>query len=225
MSKRNRPDLEAGAAYAEANKDDPRIKINRLLADNPALAEVWEHAREWARTQPEVQDAQAAVDMALAAIKAAAGAERNELSKRHLPTDIETMEGLKHLARVVEMVGPFDDWKGVTMANVYDYALAWADRQTSLVKLERDVKTDAAAVETPPPPPKWDKATEARNKWLYKQCCAVVPYSKIENQLNKKPLTWVRLTTNGIKNAAKAYAERYKLDPIPARQNGRPKKK
>ena len=91
------------------------------------------------------------------------------------------------------------------------------------------IAREIAPVESIPPKadkePKWDKATEARNKWLYDQCCKVVAYTTIEKQLRKKPPSWDRLGVNGIKRAANAYAKRHGLPPIPTRQNGRPKKK
>ena len=72
----------------------------------------------------------------------------------------------------------------------------------------------------------WDKATEARNKWLYDQCCKKVPYGKIIIKLEKKPMTWERLgTPNGIKKAANAYAERHDLVGIPKRTRGAPRKR
>lgn len=75
------------------------------------------------------------------------------------------------------------------------------------------------------PEPKWDKATEARNKWLYEQCCKVVPYNTIKLQLKNKPKSWGRLGINGIKKAANAYAARHDRPEIPKRQSGAPRKR
>jgi hypothetical protein len=73
-----------------------------------------------------------------------------------------------------------------------------------------------------------DPAIEARDKWLYEQCCKLVRYEAIIRRLDKKTQTWLRITTpQGIKKAAAAYAERQipKLPPIPKRARGRIKGK
>lgn len=75
--------------------------------------------------------------------------------------------------------------------------------------------------------PQWDEHTEARNKWVYEQCCDVVKYSAIISDLkNKKPKTWGRLNQpSSVKKAASAYADRHGKPPIPRRAKGRPKSK
>lgn len=69
----------------------------------------------------------------------------------------------------------------------------------------------------------WDEQTERRNKWLYDQCRKGTRYHAILAALRKKP-KWSEITSvNGVKKAAAAYAEKYKLTPIPRRKRGRPK--
>ena len=69
----------------------------------------------------------------------------------------------------------------------------------------------------------WDPRTCARNKWIYEECRKAKAYSSIINRLKAKPKTWERIgTPNGIKYAAKAYADRHQLAAPPERQRGRP---
>jgi hypothetical protein len=88
----------------------------------------------------------------------------------------------------------------------------------------------AAAVETDEPPKTAakkrdgkkavrDKSLEARDAWIYKECCKGTAYDAIVIQLKKKPANWPRIESKqGIQNAAKRYAERNNLPPIPRRQ-------
>lgn len=119
------------------------------------------------------------------------------------------------------------DW-GLDLPLAITAVRAFVAKLESLLDEHDEVKPEVSeeiTVETPPKPPaQWDKATEDRNKWLYDQCCKIVPYSTIEKRLSKKP-KWGSLTINGIKNAANAHAKRHNKTPIPPRQNGRPKKK
>ncbi len=73
--------------------------------------------------------------------------------------------------------------------------------------------------------PQWDKATEARNEWLYKQYMQGVVYSTIIRRLEEKPKSWGRIGhPNGIIKAVRAYARwRNKPEP-PPRQAGRPRR-
>lgn len=68
-----------------------------------------------------------------------------------------------------------------------------------------------------------DPAIEARDKWIYEQCLKPVAYKTIIRRLNKERVTWERITSiPGIKKAARAYAKRHGLPPIPPRKRGRP---
>ena len=67
-----------------------------------------------------------------------------------------------------------------------------------------------------------DAATEARDKWIYGECCKRTIYTTIISKLDRKPKTWGRISSpQGIKNPATCYATRHKLPPIPLRQRGR----
>lgn len=64
---------------------------------------------------------------------------------------------------------------------------------------------------------------DPRDKWIYNQCCARTPYDKIVRLLKEKHSNWDQIVSfQGVKAAAKRYAERKKLPPIPNRQAGRP---
>ena len=65
---------------------------------------------------------------------------------------------------------------------------------------------------------------ELRDSWIYAQCVAGVPYSRIIKELDRMPHTWGRIkTVQGIKNRAAAHARRYHLPLPPARRGGRPR--
>jgi hypothetical protein len=69
-----------------------------------------------------------------------------------------------------------------------------------------------------------DDATEERNEWIYAECCKRTPYKAIIRMLSQKPASWDRITTfNGIKAAARRYAEAHRKPPPPMRRSGRPK--
>ena len=64
-----------------------------------------------------------------------------------------------------------------------------------------------------------DKATEARDKWIYDQCCKGVAYDSIARNLSKKNPKWARIgTKQGILACAKRYAKRKRLPEPPPRQ-------
>jgi hypothetical protein len=64
-----------------------------------------------------------------------------------------------------------------------------------------------------------DKSIEARDRWIYAECLKLTPYDTIALRLKKKPPAWPRIgTKQGIYDAAKKYAKRNNLPPIPPRQ-------
>jgi hypothetical protein len=68
-----------------------------------------------------------------------------------------------------------------------------------------------------------DKKLEARDRWLYKQCCNGVPYKDVKSQLKEKcrQKGWAVLdSVQGIRNAANTFAKRHKLPAPPRRQVG-----
>jgi hypothetical protein len=65
---------------------------------------------------------------------------------------------------------------------------------------------------------------DARDAWIYEQCCAHTIYKKIIRDLKKNQHGWtVITTTNGIKSAASRYANKNNLPEPPERHRGRPK--
>ncbi len=68
---------------------------------------------------------------------------------------------------------------------------------------------------------KVSRTPEARDAWIYKQCCDGIPYKTIIDRLKKKPRSWPRISSKqGIRRAAKAYAETHGLPLPPLRQEG-----
>jgi hypothetical protein len=66
---------------------------------------------------------------------------------------------------------------------------------------------------------------DARDRWIYEQCCAGVPYKKIIGRLNQTIASqrsgkWRPIcSVPGLRAAASKCAERHGLDPIPRRQD------
>ena len=105
--------------------------------------------------------------------------------------------------------------------------LARKVRRLAAIPAEHSREPDAAAAPRTSPAngPKWDEATEARNKWVYEECIKLTPYKTIIAQLAKRT-EWEPLTTiSSVKRAANAYAKRHNLPPPPARHSGRPSKR
>ncbi len=81
-------------------------------------------------------------------------------------------------------------------------------------------------VHLPDRPQKRKRATnptqDARDNWIYSECCNLTPYQKIVVELKRLAQTksWAQIgTPQGIRAAAIKYAEHHNLDPIPNRQN------
>jgi len=73
-----------------------------------------------------------------------------------------------------------------------------------------------------PKPISTQSPKEQRDKWIYNECIKGTPYQTIVIRLNKKPKKWSRIeSVNGVKMAAKRYAERHSLPMPHARQSGR----
>jgi hypothetical protein len=67
-----------------------------------------------------------------------------------------------------------------------------------------------------------DRKLEARDKWLYQQCCNGVPYKEIQSRLEEEGRRkgWRKIgSVQGIRAAALKYAERHQLPAPPSRQN------
>jgi len=75
-----------------------------------------------------------------------------------------------------------------------------------------------------------DIPTEARDKWIYDECCGRTPYKEIINELQRMIASgqqpeWESIeSVNGIKRAAERYAARHDLPLPPKRASGRPKR-
>jgi hypothetical protein len=81
--------------------------------------------------------------------------------------------------------------------------------------------TQVAAASAPPGrgrPVSKGKATAARDRWIYRQCCKGTAYKDIIAELQKKKRWNPIHSVQGIRKAAQAYAERKGLPPIPRRQ-------
>ena len=64
-----------------------------------------------------------------------------------------------------------------------------------------------------------DKLTEARDKWVYNECCKGTAYDSIARNLPKRNTKWPRISTKqGILACAKRYAKRNGLPDPPPRQ-------
>ena len=64
-----------------------------------------------------------------------------------------------------------------------------------------------------------NSSSDARDKWIYEECCKGTAYLTIVNKLKTKPKTWDRIDTEqGIRRAAKSYAKKHDLPPIPSRR-------
>jgi len=70
----------------------------------------------------------------------------------------------------------------------------------------------------------WDKETFERNAWVYGECVQGRAYASIVRDLGHHHKEWALIeSSQGIRRAAKAFAERLNLEAPPARQSGRPK--
>jgi len=108
----------------------------------------------------------------------------------------------------------------------YDYCQAikndtwreWIDARPN--KIEPYLRCDGVAKIKQPA----ITTNDARDKWIYQKCVALVPYASIVRQLKEKAKWELIDSIQGIKLAAKRYAERNCLPPIPSRQPGRKKR-
>jgi hypothetical protein len=66
-----------------------------------------------------------------------------------------------------------------------------------------------------------DESTEARDAWIYDQCCKGVAYTTIISTLRKDHKDWAQIKSKqGITDAAKRYAQRH-TKPLPPRRQKR----
>ena len=94
----------------------------------------------------------------------------------------------------------------------------WA--MTNLPALASLIEQEANGERETPPTPE-----DRRNEWFYDEWCKGSPWGNIRRRLNKKPKTWPRIDSdNGIRLAARRYADKHGLPHPPSRKAGRPAK-
>lgn len=93
-------------------------------------------------------------------------------------------------------------------------------REETVANLAAWIELTAGQSASKPVRIKRDRETEARDKWIYQQCDAKVPYSTIIIKLKEK-VSWELIDTpQGILAAARRYATRHdKPQPPPRRQS------
>ena len=70
----------------------------------------------------------------------------------------------------------------------------------------------------------WDQATEERDRWIYEQWWDGTKFEEIKQQVKARS-DWEPIeTVQGVKDAGKAYVDRYGLPLPPPRRPGRPKR-
>lgn len=95
------------------------------------------------------------------------------------------------------------------------------NKQSAIYGYVEEVSRDLAAHTNNGQETGWDDATEARNKWIYDECCNGTTYKSIIYALKKSPEWYPIKTASGIKRSAREYAKRKGLQPPPERQPGR----
>lgn len=162
-----------------------------------------------------VCDCEAAADIVADAVES----EHRELIERHgLKIYRNPIEDLKkdkwHAAAVLAKVKEISEYLDVS-GIAFD--AAWPP--AALARSARRVMGASQELQSPQPA----TANDARDKWIYDQCCELIAYDTIRTRLAKKTAWELIETAQGIKAAAKRYAKSRNLPPIPSRQPGRPK--
>jgi hypothetical protein len=193
-----------------------------------------EYVKSLWKYQPEVDAALAALPSrllekldALTGVPWLATARRNCIDKilawpgeKHHQTSLVAIKvngGINELLQKAAKKDPFSTWK------TYEESLLGYKHDLIAIRDEVQPKANLEVNEISGNPPqkrrKPDRSTEARDKWIYDECCNVTPYDTIVIRLRKKPKTWPRIDTKqGIRQAGQRYAERHNLPPIPPRQ-------
>jgi hypothetical protein len=81
-----------------------------------------------------------------------------------------------------------------------------------------------AADEAAKAPIRREAAMDARDAWIYEQCCALTRYATIINEVRVRWTDHEISTVQGVKDAAAAWATRNALPTIPRRKRGRPRR-
>jgi hypothetical protein len=133
-------------------------------------------------------------------------------------TDCLEAEGVR--AVLYHLFGyEFDPHYDKLMPNLCDYG-AWREAiESESDRAPRVVLQGTASGGTAAEKAKRDKLTDARDKWVYEQCCKGEAYDSISRQLPNKNAKWARISTKqGILDCARRYAERKGLPKPPPRQ-------
>jgi hypothetical protein len=220
-------DVLAGQAFQERVDNDPEMRAawERIQTRMQAFVNAMIEGINSSGYREAVEAQRRVIQEGIEAIQAGLEAARDTLETRHLGRPKGLQEWM-HLARVVEMPEERLRAKDYTLREVYEYALAWADRQTAKAKLTDEATrvslgAKSSRAKKVPKPAKRDKKTEARDKWIYQRCCAGVPHDKIVADLKKiGPKRGWRIfsTKNRVWQIGKEYAERSNLPLPPARQ-------
>jgi hypothetical protein len=127
------------------------------------------------------------------------------------------LESWEHLSRIVGK-----DPSPLTLHKIYQWAIAWADRQLISARLARLANEEHTSGAGDKDGPRVAPGNEARDAWLYQQCCDGKPYKKILTELAQHP-DWERLSTHqAITAAVNRHADRHGLVRPPRRRRGRP---
>jgi hypothetical protein len=139
------PATGAGRALRELVESDPELRaaLERPHSLGQAIRLVG-RALQQAMNSPECRQAQEeyrqAIEEAAARFRAEEEALDAELAARGLPPP-KNLEDWGHLARIVEMPYEIERSGTYTLGDVYDYAIAWAERQVAKARLTAGVTT------------------------------------------------------------------------------------
>jgi hypothetical protein len=80
-------------------------------------------------------------------------------------------------------------------------------------------ETEPSSPRIPPSNQTQGDVNDARDRWIYEQCCDGTPYDDIISQLRRNHEGWRYIkSATGIRNAAQQYAKRHKVSPPPRRR-------
>jgi hypothetical protein len=121
--------------------------------------------------------------------------------------------------------GGFPAIREVKLPSVSRLAQIEASVKREYAKLNREWRQGASVIGDADKPPrqlvKKDSKTEARNKWIYDQCCKGIPHDKIVAELRTRATRrgWKIVSTKQrIQQIGNEYADDHGLDRPPPRQ-------
>jgi hypothetical protein len=155
--------LNAGEAFRRAMEADPetgkrvRVQLQAFAIALQAVLNKPEHKaalKKLKRVQRRLWQKLAAM------IRASNQRAGDKLAGRHFRRP-ECLEGWMHLARVAEVPIETIRTGNLTLREIYEHALAWADRQIIRAKLAAEANAEPGAAGPPAPPPLEDKERRA----------------------------------------------------------------